>query len=93
MHILGTTLPSCYQIQTVHGFVSDLIISEDPEYQWIEKLRTPRASNEARQRVFMKMSGELQRKIGSKVNECAARVHPGGSKGHDLPFVVFTMVI
>lgn len=65
---IGTKLPSCYQLQVVHGFVADLLICEDPEYKWIEKLRTPRSSNEARQRLFMKMSGELQRRIGSKVH-------------------------
>ncbi|XP_071837448.1 C2 domain-containing protein 5-like isoform X2 [Apostichopus japonicus] len=32
-------------------------------------IRTPRASNEARQRLFSKLSGELQRKIGLKVLE------------------------
>ena len=32
-------------------------------------IRTPRASNEARQRLFSKLSGELQRKIGIKVLE------------------------
>lgn len=37
--------------------------------QWIDMIRTPRASNEARQRLFSKLSGELQRKIGIKVLE------------------------
>jgi hypothetical protein len=45
------------------------VVEDDPEYQWIEKIRTPRASNEARQCMFYKMSGELQRKIGLKVIE------------------------
>ena len=40
-----------------------------PTQQWIDRIRTPRASNEARQRIFSKMSGELQRKIGLKALE------------------------
>lgn len=33
-------------------------MNDDPEYQWIEKIRTSRASNEARQRLFTRLSGE-----------------------------------
>ena len=41
-------------------------MNDDPEYQWIDKIRTPRASNEARQLLFYKLSAEVQRKIGNK---------------------------
>ena len=50
----------------IHGFVEELVVNDDPEYQWIDKIRTPRASNEARQTLFFKLSGEVQRKIGLK---------------------------
>lgn len=50
----------------IHGFVEELVVSDDPEYKWIDKIRTPRASNEARQTLFFKLSGEVQRKIGLK---------------------------
>ena len=36
--------------------------------QWIDKIRTPRASNEARQRLFFKLQAELQRKMGTKAS-------------------------
>ena len=45
------------------------MVNDDPEYQWIDKIRTPRASNEARQTLFMKLSGAVQRKIGLKAIE------------------------
>ncbi|CAH8503764.1 unnamed protein product [Schistosoma haematobium] len=45
----------------------ELVMNDDPEHQWIEKIRTSRASNEARQRLFSRLSGELQRKMGLKV--------------------------
>lgn len=55
--------------QKVNGFVEELVVNDDPEYQWIDKIRTPRASNEARQTLFLKMSGAVQRKIGLKALE------------------------
>lgn len=60
------TVPHGYQAKIINGFVEELIVDDDPEYQWIDKIRTPRASNEARQTLFFKLSGELQRKIGVK---------------------------
>ncbi|PIK35970.1 putative C2 domain-containing protein 5 [Apostichopus japonicus] len=65
----SSRVPSCYTVQAIHGFVEELVVNNDPEYQWIDMIRTPRASNEARQRLFSKLSGELQRKIGLKVLE------------------------
>lgn len=37
--------------------------NDDPEYKWIDKIRTPRASNEARQLLFMKVGEEIDNKI------------------------------
>ncbi|XP_071807193.1 C2 domain-containing protein 5-like isoform X1 [Asterias amurensis] len=62
-------IPTCYTVSAIHGFVEELVVNDDPEYQWIDMIRTPRASNEARQQLFSKLSGELQRKIGLKVLE------------------------
>lgn len=54
---LAAAVPSGYVLQGVQGFVEELVVNDDPEYQWIDKIRTPRASNEARQRLFSKLSG------------------------------------
>lgn len=53
----ATSIPQCYRAAMVHGFVEELVVNEDPEYQWIDRIRTPRASNEARQRLISLMSG------------------------------------
>lgn len=53
----ATSIPRCYRAVMVHGFVEELVVNEDPEYQWIDRIRTPRASNEARQRLIFLMSG------------------------------------
>ncbi|XP_050736824.1 C2 domain-containing protein 5-like isoform X2 [Eriocheir sinensis] len=62
-------IPAGHRCQNIVGFVEELVVNDDPEYQWIDKIRTPRASNEARQTLFSKLSGELQRRIGLKVLE------------------------
>ena len=67
--ISGPGVPEGYVSQKVNGFVEELVVNDDPEYQWIDKIRTPRASNEARQTLFLKMSGAVQRKIGLKALE------------------------
>ena len=66
---LAPSTPSGFKIQMIHGFVKELVVNDDPEYQWIDKIRTPRASNEARQTLFSQLSGEVRRKIGLKVLE------------------------
>ncbi|KOB74887.1 Uncharacterized protein OBRU01_08453, partial [Operophtera brumata] len=47
-----------YKATSIHGFVEELVVNDDPEYQWIDKIRTPRASNEARQVAFIKLSNQ-----------------------------------
>lgn len=47
-------------------------MNDDPEYDWIDKIRTPRASNEARQVLFLKLSSQVQRKMGLKASEMGA---------------------
>ncbi|XP_063676022.1 C2 domain-containing protein 5-like isoform X3 [Bolinopsis microptera] len=61
------TVPSIYHLVEVKSFVEELVIEDDPEYKWIDKIRTTRASNEARQLLFLRLASSLQRKIGSKV--------------------------
>lgn len=60
-------IPEGYQLKAVHGFVEELVFADDPEYQWIDKIRTPRSTNEARQTLFFKLNGQVKRKIGLKV--------------------------
>lgn len=64
MFSTATSVPKCYRAVIIHGFVEELVVNEDPEYQWIDRIRTPRASNEARQRLISLMSGS------HKTNHC-----------------------
>ncbi|CAG9855251.1 unnamed protein product [Phyllotreta striolata] len=78
------TVPQIYQAKLIHGFVEELVVYDDPEYQWIDKIRTPRASNEARQTLFFKLSGELQRKIGVKTLNLGGNAVIGYKQSYDL---------
>ncbi|KAJ8934881.1 hypothetical protein NQ314_013160 [Rhamnusium bicolor] len=78
------TVPQGYYAKVIHGFVEELLVNDDPEYQWIDKIRTPRASNEARQTLFFKLSGELQRKIGVKALNLGGNAVIGYRQSYDL---------
>ncbi|XP_018573148.1 C2 domain-containing protein 5 isoform X2 [Anoplophora glabripennis] len=78
------TVPQGYYAKVIHGFVEELLVNDDPEYQWIDKIRTPRASNEARQTLFFKLSGELQRKIGVKALNLGGNAVIGYRQNYDL---------
>ncbi|XP_019857459.1 PREDICTED: C2 domain-containing protein 5-like [Amphimedon queenslandica] len=80
----GQSIPEDYDIVSVHGFVEELLFNVDPEHQWIDKIRPPRASNESRQRTFLKLSGELQRKIGRKALDMEGNAIIGYTQSFDL---------
>lgn len=77
-------IPEGFTAKAVHGFVEELVVNDDPEYQWIDKIRTPRASNEARQTLFFKLSGKLQRKVGVKTLNLGGNAVIGYKLSYDL---------
>jgi len=85
VHFFSTSeVPEGYKLHNLPGFVEELVVNDDPEYKWIDKIRTPRASNEARQLLFMKLSGEVRRKIGLKVLELGANAVIGYRQLFDI---------
>ena len=38
----GACVPEGFTAQCINGFVEELVVNDDPEYQWIDKIRTPR---------------------------------------------------
>ncbi|KNC77253.1 hypothetical protein SARC_10285, partial [Sphaeroforma arctica JP610] len=79
-----SVLPECYKTLAIHGFVEELVVDNDPEYHWADSFRTSRSSNEARQRQFMKLSNELQRKVGLKVLELGGNAVVGYQQSFDI---------
>ena len=63
----SSKVPEGYVLHNYCSFVQELLINDDPEYQWMDKIRTPRTSNETRQKLFLKLSGELQVNIISVI--------------------------
>lgn len=80
----SSMIPEGFIAKAVHGFVEELVVNDDPEYQWIDKIRTPRASNEARQTLFCKLSGKLQRKVGVKTLNLGGNAVIGYKLSYDL---------
>ncbi|KRY20421.1 C2 domain-containing protein 5, partial [Trichinella patagoniensis] len=80
----SSAIPVGQALINIHGFVDELITSSDPEYEWIDKIRTPRASNEVRQTLFSKIAGELTRRIGKKAAEMGGNAIIGYSQYFDF---------
>lgn len=53
-----TAIPFGYNA-VIRGFVEEIIVDDDPEHDWIDKIRRASASNEARQLTFMKLTGQV----------------------------------
>eukprot|EP00730_Choanoeca_flexa_P003927 TRINITY_DN11540_c0_g2_i1.p1 TRINITY_DN11540_c0_g2~~TRINITY_DN11540_c0_g2_i1.p1 ORF type:complete len:988 (+),score=238.05 TRINITY_DN11540_c0_g2_i1:79-3042(+) len=77
-------IPRCYKLLAVLGLAEELIVNDDPEYQWIDRLRPTRASNQARQKVFTSLTGQLQRQLGVKAQERGGNAVVGYRQCYDL---------
>lgn len=58
-----------YEIEDVYGFVEELIVNKDPEYNWRDSFRAARTSNEARQLLFNQLSSKVRRNVARKAIE------------------------
>lgn len=61
-NLLAPNIPFGYNA-CIRGFVEELVVDDDPEYAWIDKIRRASASNEARQVAFLKLAGQVIKKI------------------------------
>eukprot|EP00081_Caenorhabditis_elegans_P025342 NP_508464.2 Uncharacterized protein CELE_F52H2.7 [Caenorhabditis elegans] len=53
VHIISTTsIPTGLRISDIFGLVDHIRCEKDPDYEWLDKIRTPRATNEARQNAI-----------------------------------------
>ena len=66
------------------GFVEELLVVDDPENEWVDRLglRRARASNEARQRTFLRLAARVQRLIAQKALALAANAVAGCVRHH-----------
>ncbi|VDO26780.1 unnamed protein product [Onchocerca flexuosa] len=68
VRIISASTISSSLIDDIIGLVSDISTVTDPEYEWIDRIRSPRASNEARQSIIRKSLRELARNIAQKAH-------------------------
>ncbi|EFO22093.1 C2 domain-containing protein [Loa loa] len=68
VRILSASIISTLSMNDIIGLVSDVATVTDPEYEWIDRIRSPRASNEARQSIIRKSLRELARNIAQKAH-------------------------
>lgn len=54
----STSIPYGFHA-VIRGFVEEMIVDDDPEHDWIDKIRRASASNEARQQTFMRLAGQV----------------------------------
>ncbi|CAM9100390.1 unnamed protein product, partial [Laminaria digitata] len=59
--------PELYTVQKVVGLVDELVVDNDPEYQWMDNFRQARTSNESRQSLLFKLDATVRRQLGKKV--------------------------
>ncbi|XP_063933676.1 C2 domain-containing protein 5-like isoform X3 [Zophobas morio] len=76
--------PSCYSLIKVHSFVEELVVSTDPEYQWVDNFRSNRASNDARVRLLYRLTGSLKRKLGLKALDLGGNAIVGYLQDFDI---------
>jgi hypothetical protein len=60
---------SGYKLSHVFGFVEELLVADDPEYQWNENFRQARTSHETRQTLLYLLDASVRRRMCKKVLE------------------------
>lgn len=61
-----------FVVDRVHGFVEELVVENDPEFEWRDMIRQHRSSNESRQTLLYKLDATVRRQLGKKVRDAWA---------------------
>merc|ERR1711974_262674 len=80
---ISSPLPK-YKIYSIIGFVKELIVEDDPEYQSFASFSKSRTTNEQRRNIFYHISGKLRRKIGISAQALGANAVLGYRQRFDL---------
>ncbi|KAL1504008.1 hypothetical protein AB1Y20_010423 [Prymnesium parvum] len=75
-------VPPGVELVSLVGLVEELVVVDDPEYHWLDPIRTARLSNERRQQLLYELSGKIRRQMGRKV----LKVGGNAVLGFDLSF-------
>ncbi|VDN26728.1 unnamed protein product [Gongylonema pulchrum] len=80
----ASVVPATLAVSNIVGLVSDIASVSDPEYEWFDRIRTPRASNEARQSMIRKSLRELARNIAQKAHSLGSNAVIGYQEFVDI---------
>ena len=61
----GSNLPSSVGLEVRHvfGFLEELGVADDPEYEWKDTFRQARSSNEGRQSLLYSLDNSVRRQV------------------------------
>ncbi|RKP15493.1 hypothetical protein BJ684DRAFT_18196 [Piptocephalis cylindrospora] len=77
-------IPAGMRLTAVLGLVDARLIEDDPEFHWSDNFRTPRSSNDSRQKLFFRLAGRLRRTVGRKALDMGADAVIGYQQRFDL---------
>ena len=76
--VLNTPIPPVSpKILQMFGVVDDVLVEADPETEWRDKLRSARASDDARQLIIARLAIELQQRVAVRASELGANAVVG----------------
>jgi C2 domain len=75
---------SGYTISHVFGFVEELVVAEDPEFEWNANFRQARTSHESRQTLMYLLDASVRRRMSKKVLEMGGNAVLGYHQNFDV---------
>lgn len=75
---------SGYSVSHVFGFVEELVVAEDPEFEWNANFREARTSHETRQTLMYLLDASVRRRMSKKVLEMGGNAVLGYQQNFDV---------
>ncbi|CAB3400496.1 unnamed protein product [Caenorhabditis bovis] len=70
----GANIPGHLRIAEIIGLVDNIRCEKDPDYEWLDRIRTPRATNEARQNAIRATLREAAISLAFKASKLGANI-------------------
>ena len=61
---MSTPEPAVYSVLHVFGFVEELLVDDDPEFDFMDRARSARSSNESRLSLLYRLGAIVRRQLG-----------------------------
>uniref|UniRef100_A0A8R1DFX8 C2 domain-containing protein n=1 Tax=Caenorhabditis japonica TaxID=281687 RepID=A0A8R1DFX8_CAEJA len=75
VHIMSaTSVPGNFRIAEIFGLVDNIRCEKDPDYEWLDRIRKPRATNEARQNAIRMTMRDAMMGIAHKAHKMGGNV-------------------